>query len=214
MGLEVDASNACVPPGHPLVSSAPPLPRIVRGEPAVFDGRCGRINDGRSVLLYGSGRLVVVRELDGDLADGAGGDGTTAAAAATEKWMGGIDRPAGVKAFVYRGHTATVSRALISLSRLPPKLCGISLSSVVSEGGPRRRPIFPRLVASGKGKRNGRAPTQSLRYRSVAPMKERERGGRREKCIAKNFAFVDYLLPLRPSGVVVGSLPAINRMGV
>eukprot|EP00567_Pseudictyota_dubia_P005077 CAMPEP_0197453026 /NCGR_PEP_ID=MMETSP1175-20131217/33719_1 /TAXON_ID=1003142 /ORGANISM="Triceratium dubium, Strain CCMP147" /LENGTH=782 /DNA_ID=CAMNT_0042986189 /DNA_START=252 /DNA_END=2600 /DNA_ORIENTATION=+ len=107
--LDVDASNPCVPPSHPLVASVPPLPSAVRGEPIVIDAKCGRINADRPVLLYSNGRLVVVRELEGDVGGSSDGSGES-------KWKGGLSRPHGVKAFVYRGHMAQVTAAKFSPS--------------------------------------------------------------------------------------------------
>jgi len=90
MGLNVDASNSCIPPSAPLFSQFPPLPTNARGEPSVIDGKGGRINEGRPLLLYASGRLVVVRDF-----------GTT-------KGVG--------KSLVYRGHGAHVTCAKFSTS--------------------------------------------------------------------------------------------------
>jgi WD40 repeat protein len=61
--MVVDASNACIPPSSPLVQSIPPLPSATRGEQCVLDGLTGRINEGKALLAYGSGRMVVVRSL-------------------------------------------------------------------------------------------------------------------------------------------------------
>ena len=74
----------------------------------MLDGKAGRINNDRPVILYSSGRLVVVREL-GEEIDGDNGNGVA-------KWKGGIDRPSGVRAFVYRGHAAPVTAAKFSPS--------------------------------------------------------------------------------------------------
>jgi len=82
----VDASNSCIPPSSPLVISVPPLPSTTRGEPSVFDGRCGRINAETRSLLYASGRLVICRNLTDDTA------------------------------FCYRGHTSPVTAASFSPS--------------------------------------------------------------------------------------------------
>lgn len=59
----VDASNCSIPLSHPLVSLGPPLPSTTRGEPCVISGKGGRFNGDRRVLLYGSGKAVVVRYL-------------------------------------------------------------------------------------------------------------------------------------------------------
>jgi WD repeat-containing protein 1 (actin-interacting protein 1) len=87
MALSVDASNACIPPSHPLITSVPPLPSTTRGEPCVLDGRAGRLNASSPILLYASGKLVVVRTLGGEQ-----------------------------HSFCYRGHTAPVTAAAFSTS--------------------------------------------------------------------------------------------------
>lgn len=91
----VDASNSCIPSAHPLLALSPPLPSTLRGEPTVLDGTPGRLNGDRPMVLYGSGRLVVVRELDCDVEAG---------------------KPRKVQAFVYRGHMANVTAAKFSPS--------------------------------------------------------------------------------------------------
>ena len=60
----VDASNSCIPPSSPLITLVPPLPSTTRGEPCVLDGNPGRLNASDRILLYASGRLVIVRNLD------------------------------------------------------------------------------------------------------------------------------------------------------
>lgn len=63
----VDASNSCIPPSHPLLVLGPPLPSTTRGESCVVSGKGGRFHqDSHSVLLYGSGKSVVVQYLDDD----------------------------------------------------------------------------------------------------------------------------------------------------
>mmetsp|Transcript_7829 Transcript_7829/g.11259 ORF Transcript_7829/g.11259 Transcript_7829/m.11259 type:complete len:691 (-) Transcript_7829:358-2430(-) len=84
----VDASNACIPPSYPLVTSCPPLPAAIRGESLVVDGHSGRLNKDKSLLVYPSGKLVVVRDLS---------------------------LPS-IQAFCYRGHTAPVTVAKFSPS--------------------------------------------------------------------------------------------------
>ena len=93
----VDASNACLPYAHPVVQASPPLPSTTRGEPCVLDGRCGRFNADKSAVLYASGKLVVIRFLNGDSTD------------------------EGKEAFVYRGHTANVTAA-----RFAPSGCYVA----------------------------------------------------------------------------------------
>jgi WD40 repeat protein len=91
----VDASNCCIPPSSPLEALFPPLPSTVRGEPCILDGKPGRLNDDRPMILYSSGRLVVCRELD------------------TETDQNCARK---IQAFVYRGHMATVTAAKFSPS--------------------------------------------------------------------------------------------------
>ena len=93
MPLSVDASNSCIPPTCNIISLNPPLPTTNRGVPLSLHGEGGRYNSTKPLLVYPSSRLVVVRELSTDIngkADESNGTG--------EKT---------VKAFVYRGHTAT-----------------------------------------------------------------------------------------------------------
>jgi len=59
-----DASNSCLPPSSAVIISAPPVPSASRGERCSLDGLAGRINAEKAVLAYGSGKLVVVRNLD------------------------------------------------------------------------------------------------------------------------------------------------------
>jgi WD repeat-containing protein 1 (actin-interacting protein 1) len=80
----VDASNSCIPATHPLITLGPPLPSTTRGEPCVLAGKGGRFQGDRRVLLYGSGKSVVVRYLD---------------------------RYEGIQSFVYRGHLFPVTAA-------------------------------------------------------------------------------------------------------
>jgi WD repeat-containing protein 1 (actin-interacting protein 1) len=87
--LSVDASNCCIPLTSPILHLSPPLPSTTRGEPTVLDGRPGRINNDRSILLYGSGKLVIVRDFSKD---------------------------GGSNSFVYRGHMANVTCAKFSPS--------------------------------------------------------------------------------------------------
>ena len=104
--LEKDASNAGIPPSHPLITLIPPLPTTSRGEPLVIDGNPGTFNSKRPVVLYPAGKLVVIRELS-DFFNVNADDKKTP------------DNPSGntaIKAFVYRGHTATVTSAKFSPS--------------------------------------------------------------------------------------------------
>jgi WD40 repeat protein len=61
-----DASNSCLPTNSPVVISTPPVPSATRGERCVLDGNAGRFNNGKSVLAYHTGKLVVARSLDGE----------------------------------------------------------------------------------------------------------------------------------------------------
>lgn len=92
MGLAVDATNACIPTTLPLSALFPPLPTTTRGEPCILDGKVGRNNKDRPLLLYGNGRCVIVRDLSAELESGEENE----------------DASKRVKAFVYRGHTAQV----------------------------------------------------------------------------------------------------------
>jgi len=60
-----DASNSCLPPTSPVVVSVPPVPSATRGERCVLDGTAGRFSAGKALLAYHTGKLVVVRNLDG-----------------------------------------------------------------------------------------------------------------------------------------------------
>ena len=102
MGLHTDASNCCIPPGHPLVHQALPLPTASRGEPVFLDGQGGRLNDNDGtkapLVMYATGKLVVIREV-------VAADGGAAAAPRTS--------PCGTPStggFVYR-HAAAVTAA-------------------------------------------------------------------------------------------------------
>ena len=94
MPLSVDASNSCIPPTCNIISLNPPLPTTIRGVPLSLHGEGGRYNSSKPLLVYPSGRLVVVRELSNDITDH--GNGSSEGGNGEKK----------VKAFVYRGHTA------------------------------------------------------------------------------------------------------------
>ena len=59
----VDASNACIPPTHPLLRQAFPLPTTTRGEPLFLDGNGGRYNEDNDkvppLVMYALGKLIV-----------------------------------------------------------------------------------------------------------------------------------------------------------
>ena len=62
----VAASNACIPAASPVTAQVPPLPNTVRGEPTNLDGTSGRLSSGKALLSYPSGKLCVVRSLNGE----------------------------------------------------------------------------------------------------------------------------------------------------
>ncbi|KAL7562514.1 hypothetical protein ACA910_008222 [Epithemia clementina (nom. ined.)] len=62
-----DASNAALPAAFPVIVSIPPVPSCERGERCALDGKCGRVNNGKSVLAYPSGKNIVIRNIDGEL---------------------------------------------------------------------------------------------------------------------------------------------------
>jgi len=109
MGLSVDASNSCIPPTCNLIGQAPPLPTTERGIPLSLDGSGGRLNADRPLLVYPSGRLVVIRELssEGNFGNGnANGNGSN----------GNDNNDQKIKSFVYRGHSCQVTVAKFSPS--------------------------------------------------------------------------------------------------
>ena len=57
------ASNASIPPSAPVTIQVPPLPTTTRGEACLLDGTAGRLNEGKALLAYASGKLCVVRSL-------------------------------------------------------------------------------------------------------------------------------------------------------
>lgn len=59
----VAASNSCIPPTAPVTAQVPSLPNTTRGERCQLDGESGRLNSGKSMLAYPSGKLVVIRSL-------------------------------------------------------------------------------------------------------------------------------------------------------
>ena len=91
-----DASNASLPAASPVTVSIPPVPSCERGERCALDGIAGRVNKGKAVLAYPSGRNVVVRNIDGELL-----------LPATESK---------VDALVYRGHAYNATSAKFSPS--------------------------------------------------------------------------------------------------
>lgn len=61
----VAASNASIPPSAPVTAQVPPLPNTVRGEPCPLDGESGKQSAGKAFLSYSSGKLCVIRSIDG-----------------------------------------------------------------------------------------------------------------------------------------------------
>lgn len=57
------ASNASIPASAPVTVQVPPLPTTTRGEACALDGTAGRLNEGKGVLCYASGKLCIVRSL-------------------------------------------------------------------------------------------------------------------------------------------------------
>jgi WD40 repeat protein len=132
--LEVDSSNNCIPPAHPLCGLFAPLPSTTRGEPTLLDGTGGRLNAGRPLLLYGSGRLVIVRELAKAVVSGDNVNGNIDASSTSDSDStihiqckngatieGSQDCASSgknklIQGFVYRGHGSTVTVAKFSPS--------------------------------------------------------------------------------------------------
>ena len=113
MGVDqVDASNACIPPTHPLTFQALPLPTATRGETIFLDGEGGRLNDHDDnkhapLVMYAWGKLIVVREIDLSSSNNR----TTASPSATQVGPSGALSTNG---FIYRGHSAQVTAAKFS----------------------------------------------------------------------------------------------------
>lgn len=112
MGVEqVDASNACIPPTHPLTFQALPLPTANRGEPIFVDGDGGRLNDNDDkrapLVMYAWGKLIVVREIN------LGNSSSTTTDSPSSAHLGPSGAPS-TNGFVYRGHSAPVTAAKFS----------------------------------------------------------------------------------------------------
>eukprot|EP00339_Tiarina_fusa_P021783 CAMPEP_0117005694 /NCGR_PEP_ID=MMETSP0472-20121206/6208_1 /TAXON_ID=693140 ORGANISM="Tiarina fusus, Strain LIS" /NCGR_SAMPLE_ID=MMETSP0472 /ASSEMBLY_ACC=CAM_ASM_000603 /LENGTH=667 /DNA_ID=CAMNT_0004706987 /DNA_START=91 /DNA_END=2094 /DNA_ORIENTATION=+ len=56
-------SNSCIPPSAPVTAQVPSLPNTTRGEPCPLTGEAGRLNSGKTILAYPSGKTCVVRSL-------------------------------------------------------------------------------------------------------------------------------------------------------
>jgi hypothetical protein len=116
----VDASNLCIPPPHPLVWQSLPLPTAVRGKPLSLDGNAGRLTDAnvrrRPVVMYGFGRLVVIREIRRDEMIGGGGGGGGGGNVDSNgnrppSFVGPAGSSPSTGSLMYRGHTAPVTCA-------------------------------------------------------------------------------------------------------
>ena len=90
------AANSCLPPTSPVVVSVPPVPMASRGVRCMLDGKAGRVNADKSVLVYYSGKLVVALTLD-----------DSALLPATGSQLSSL---------VYRGHAYPVSACKLSPS--------------------------------------------------------------------------------------------------
>ena len=60
-----DASNSCLPSTVPVIHSIPPVPSPPRnrGDRTTFDGEVGRLNNSLPIIVYGSNKLVIVRNI-------------------------------------------------------------------------------------------------------------------------------------------------------
>ncbi len=122
----VDASNLCLPPAHPLVWQSLPLPMAVRGEPLSLNGNAGRLTDAnvrrRPVVMYGFGRLVVIREIQRDEMIGGGGGGGGGGGDVDgdgdrpPSFVGPAGSSPSTGGLVYCGHSAPVTCAKFSPS--------------------------------------------------------------------------------------------------
>lgn len=92
-----DASNVALPANYPLVASTPPVPTTARAQRCGLAGRSGRLNSGKPIVTYTTGKLVVVRNLKID----------EALLPATDSKL---------PLLVYRGHNANATGAQISPS--------------------------------------------------------------------------------------------------
>lgn len=97
----VAASNACIPADAPVTAQVPPLPNTVRGEPCPLDGTSGKQSADKAFLSYPSGKLCIVRSMDGELVPGA-----------QETTLPNSDRPI----LVYRGHQYSTSSVSVAPS--------------------------------------------------------------------------------------------------
>ena len=61
-----DASNVALPDNYPVVASTPPVPTTARAQRCGLAGRSGRLNAGKPIVTYSSGKNVVVRNLKVD----------------------------------------------------------------------------------------------------------------------------------------------------
>ena len=58
-----DASNVSLPAEYPVIASTPPVPTTERAQRCGLAGRSGRLQSGKPVIAYTSGKFVVVRNL-------------------------------------------------------------------------------------------------------------------------------------------------------
>lgn len=61
-----DASNVSLPANYPVIASTPPVPTTERAQRCGLAGRSGKHQTGKPVVVYTSGKLVVVRNLKAD----------------------------------------------------------------------------------------------------------------------------------------------------
>lgn len=92
-----DASNVALPHDYPVVASTPPVPTTERALRCGLAGRSGRLQSGKQVVTYTSGKSVVVRSLKID-----------------EPLLPGTNSPLPV--LTYRGHAVAATAAQISPS--------------------------------------------------------------------------------------------------
>lgn len=61
-----DASNQALPHSYPVIASTPPIPTTERAQRCGLMGRSGKSNEGKPVITYTTGKLVIVRNLKVD----------------------------------------------------------------------------------------------------------------------------------------------------
>lgn len=115
MGVDqIDASNACIPPAHPLAFQSLPLPSATRGEPIFLDGDGGRLNDGDDskapLLMYAVGKLIVIREIQLDESNDDNNNNNISTFQPSTHRTGPSSAPS-TNGFLYRGHSSPVTCA-------------------------------------------------------------------------------------------------------